>query len=264
MENLIINEQNNEEDDNDGFIAVQRKHNRNSHFDPYDVAINQFLEQCGLKINMPNQNSEQEEESHHKEPQQLQPHQRHQEEQQQTPLVIISRGVPGCGKSYLSRKIESASKALNRPCYICSADKFFEQSGQYIFDGSKLGEAHGFCRDSFQKALLIPNAVIIVDNTNTTKWEYKHYIQDAAEYGAIVKIVEIVLPINKLRLSQGKGAGGKGQGKGGPMPLPPKTRAVLQACASRNTHRVPFDAIEKMFRRWEDDETSFCVPVGGL
>mmetsp|Transcript_18696 Transcript_18696/g.24340 ORF Transcript_18696/g.24340 Transcript_18696/m.24340 type:complete len:289 (+) Transcript_18696:139-1005(+) len=234
--------------EDDGFIQVHRKNNRSPKQNPnaYEIAINQFIEYSGLTSPTSSSSSK--------------------------PIVIISRGLPGCGKSYLSGRIEKAAKDLHRPCRVCSADKYFEQSGQYIFDPSKLSLAHQFCRNAFHNSLQTPNSVIIIDNTNTTQWEYENYVSEAIDFGARVFIVEIELPIEKKIFYQryqsgyNVGKGGKG-GKGRqqhPSTLPKATMQILQACADRNTHKVPLDAIEKMYRRWEDDSRGFKIPVGGM
>lgn len=52
-------------------------------------------------------------------------------------MLIIVRGIPGSGKSTLAKKL----CALLGGAYY-EADMFFEQTGEYIFDPTKLAEAH--------------------------------------------------------------------------------------------------------------------------
>ena len=46
--------------------------------------------------------------------------------------------------------------------------------------------------------------------------------------------------------------------------VPAATLVVLRACAARNAHGVPLDAILRMFDRWEHDPSSVRIPAGGL
>lgn len=97
--------------------------------------------------------------------------------------------------------------------------------GRYVFDAKRIGDAHAHCKRAFSDALMDsdhagePGAVrrgervesaespfawpplthqdayqvIIVDNTNTTRWEYDGYLKEADAAGAAVRIVEVSL-----------------------------------------------------------------------
>ena len=69
--------------------------------------------------------------------------------------------------------------------------------------------------------------LIIIDNTNTQKWEARPYIILAQEFGYSVEIRETSTPWAK-------------------------DAAEL---AKRNVHGVPLQSIEAMLARWEDDFT---------
>lgn len=88
-------------------------------------------------------------------------------------IMVIMRGLPGEGKSWVTQQ-------LNLP--VCSADHFFEKSGEYVFDPTKLGQAHQECYDK-ARALAISGVPFIVDNTNTTWKEMSRYVDLGLEFG---------------------------------------------------------------------------------
>ncbi len=53
--------------------------------------------------------------------------------------MFIARGLPGSGKSTLTKKIANVYPSA----VVCAGDDFFiDQNGNYNFDASKLHEAH--------------------------------------------------------------------------------------------------------------------------
>ena len=55
--------------------------------------------------------------------------------------LILLRGLPGSGKSTLANII--LLQPNNNPQEVLSADDFFvDKNGDYIFDGTKIKEAH--------------------------------------------------------------------------------------------------------------------------
>lgn len=82
--------------------------------------------------------------------------------------LIIMRGLPGSGKSTLAKTFGGV---------ICSADQYFTDFfGRYKFDASKLTEAHEACFRKAEKAMSKGVKKLIVDNTNTRKWEFEPYL----------------------------------------------------------------------------------------
>ena len=109
--------------------------------------------------------------------------------------VIILLGISGSGKSTFIR--DSYPGAA-----VVSADHFFMVNGEYVFDGSKLPEAHGACLKQFIERASSPerrvypdydydNQVLIVDNTNTTVHEIAPYAAVALAYGHELELVVI-------------------------------------------------------------------------
>ena len=106
-------------------------------------------------------------------------------------VLILVRGLPGSGKS-------SFSKLIWSDFVICEADKFFyDEEGNYNFDGSKLKEAHAWCKnqvETFMKdhevnAQYYPE--IVVSNTFTQEWEMEDYFKLAEKYN--YKVVSLIV-----------------------------------------------------------------------
>lgn len=128
--------------------------------------------------------------------------------------VVLMRGPSGSGKStYISKHL---SEAL-----VCSADHYFiGEDGQYHFDRSKLGAAHGACQAKFKQALKDRAPLIVVDNTNTMIREMASYVKEAKYRGYRVECVRMDTP--------------------------------LDVAAARNAHGVPYGAVKAMFERMAD------------
>lgn len=78
--------------------------------------------------------------------------------------LILVRGLPGSGKSTHARVI--ANEIFR--CARIEADMYFVKDGEYLFDASKLGEAHKWCLDNTRE-LLSDGVSVVVSNTFTTK-----------------------------------------------------------------------------------------------
>lgn len=99
--------------------------------------------------------------------------------------VIILSGIPGSGKS-------TYAAASGERTVVCSADHYFEKSGSYRFDPSKLGEAHAECLRRFVDTLSAGTAdTLIVDNTNTTALELAPYVAVCAAFGVVPRLVTV-------------------------------------------------------------------------
>jgi hypothetical protein len=89
------------------------------------------------------------------------------------PAVAILRGVSGAGKSSLVGALSAEASARRvAPPLVCSADAFFmRRDGTYAFDVKLLPDAHRSCREHFASALRARTPWILVDNTNTARWQ---------------------------------------------------------------------------------------------
>lgn len=95
--------------------------------------------------------------------------------------LYLLRGLPGSGKSTLAREIGDG---------FVEADMFFISDGEYKFDGSKIKDAHAWCKSTVREWMEINDntwgiefANIAVSNTFTQEWEMEDYYKLAEEYG---------------------------------------------------------------------------------
>lgn len=132
--------------------------------------------------------------------------------------LIILRGCSGAGKSTMAKALTAA----NPNAVICSTDSFFlDNTGKYVFDPSKLGVNHKKCQDKADSHMSAGTPLVVIDNTNTTRWEMKPYVDMAAKYGYTVQYVTVSCDI--------------------------------ELCIKRNVHQVPAEAIRRMAARFEHD-----------
>jgi hypothetical protein len=104
-------------------------------------------------------------------------------------ILFINRGLPGSGKSTLSRKI-AGTYGVN-DTVICAGDDFFtDEFGNYKFVREKLTEAHETAQNKAINACKASKSPIISDNTNILYWELKNYLKIAKDYNYIVLIIE--------------------------------------------------------------------------
>uniref|UniRef100_A0A8C8SRE4 NEDD4 binding protein 2 n=1 Tax=Pelusios castaneus TaxID=367368 RepID=A0A8C8SRE4_9SAUR len=93
-------------------------------------------------------------------------------------VLILLRGVPGSGKSFLARTLLED----NPSGIILSTDDYFYKNGQYQYDANCLGEAHEWNRKRAKEAFEKRISPIIIDNTNIQAWEMKPYVALSQQY----------------------------------------------------------------------------------
>ncbi|NXL87405.1 N4BP2 protein, partial [Alectura lathami] len=93
-------------------------------------------------------------------------------------VLVLLRGVPGSGKSYLARTLLED----NPGGVILSTDDYFYKHGQYHYDPDCLGEAHDWNRKRAKEAFEMGISPIIIDNTNIQAWEMKPYVMLAQQF----------------------------------------------------------------------------------
>lgn len=99
--------------------------------------------------------------------------------------LIILRGIPGSGKStWACKRLDEVSLYSPDRRVIASADDYFlRPDGLYDWTPRLLGRAHKWCKQVVKENMMNSASLIIVDNTNTRKKEYKAYLELAEEYG---------------------------------------------------------------------------------
>lgn len=136
-------------------------------------------------------------------------------------LLVIVRGLPGSGKSTLSKEIAKRTSGNH-----FEADMFFEdKDGKYNFNPALLGKAHSWCLESVRKSIASGHRTTIVSNTFTTKKELKPYLKLLEEFDDLS--IEITEPVTRW------------------------SKNVVECC-HRCTHNVPNDTMLKMQERWVD------------
>ena len=107
-------------------------------------------------------------------------------------VLFLVRGLPGSGKSTFAEHIWNNYA-------VCEADKFFyDENGNYNFDGSKLKEAHAWCKNEVESRMIehqnsegVYYPEIAVSNTFTQEWELEDYFKLAEKYG--YKVVSLIV-----------------------------------------------------------------------
>jgi predicted kinase len=97
--------------------------------------------------------------------------------------LILLRGLPGSGKSTAAKLLGAGGSGTAH----FEADMYFMQDGEYKFDASKIKDAHSWCQNSVEHAMLLNhttghNSTIIVSNTFTQEWEMEVYYNLAKQW----------------------------------------------------------------------------------
>lgn len=123
---------------------------------------------------------------------------------------VIMMGIPGSGKDTLARALfvhkgvlhSAAVKHRRMPlpkdgAALCSADSYFYSlgNGEYKFDPSQLHDAHAECFAKAKLAFECDIPLVVVNNTNTTRWERSPYIMLAEHYGYTPVVVRVRCPV---------------------------------------------------------------------
>ena len=106
-------------------------------------------------------------------------------------VMFVMRGLPGSGKSTIVKRLSQVYPGA----VVCSADNYFiSEEGVYEHDRSKLKDAHEYSTRNAREACEAGKNVVIVDNTNVTKWECVPYFKTASETDYAVLLVEPQTP----------------------------------------------------------------------
>lgn len=145
--------------------------------------------------------------------------------------LLLIRGVSGSGKSSLARMLD--------PSVYYESDNFFMRRTnnglKYIFDGSKLGYAHGLCHNMTAQFLFHEGRAIVA-NTLTTEAEVERYRKLASDFG--VPLYSVTTPLTLALLKAFKDKDSIEYGK------------LLSVAALQNKHSVTEEIIERQLQRF--------------
>jgi predicted kinase len=100
-------------------------------------------------------------------------------------MLILIRGLPGSGKSTLAKNLQASIGGVH-----LESDQYFAYAGTYMFDPTKLVDAHKWCQD-WADISLRARQTTIVSNTFTQMWEMKPYLELAKEYNVRVQVIHV-------------------------------------------------------------------------
>jgi predicted kinase len=168
---------------------------------------------------------------------------------QEKRVLVIMQGVPGSGKSTAARELHDEFNGTNladglpgyEPSYcdpdavypivnICSTDDINERlnGGKYIFEPAFLGRYHGINQSQAHQCMKARVNLVIIDNTNIKRRDYRNYLEYANLYG-----YEVVY--YKVGETNFEGA----------------NSTLAELYAERNTHGVPLEVILRMGRQFQ-------------
>ncbi|XP_007105513.2 NEDD4-binding protein 2-like 2 isoform X1 [Physeter macrocephalus] len=101
-------------------------------------------------------------------------------------LLILLRGLPGSGKTTLSRILLGQS----RDGIVFSTDDYFHHQDGYRYNVNQLGDAHDWNQNRAKQAINQGRSPVIIDNTNTQAWEMKPYVEMAIGKGYRIEFHE--------------------------------------------------------------------------
>jgi predicted kinase len=139
--------------------------------------------------------------------------------------MILMRGAPGSGKSYLAKQLLDSARQDGQTGIIISTDDYFMKDGVYVHDVSKLREAHSFTQSRCRELCNLKVSPIIIDNTNIKKWEMAPYLEMAKKFSYHVEYAE---PQTEWWMEKN-----------------------VDEMAKRNTHDVPREVIQRMVDSFE-------------
>ncbi|KAH9630115.1 hypothetical protein HF086_004821 [Spodoptera exigua] len=145
-------------------------------------------------------------------------------------ILILMRGVPGSGKSYLARKLVDmmvGGGPHNYRTHILTTDDYFMIRGQYQYDKFRLSEAHAWNQQRARSALRMGLSPVIIDNTNIELWEMEPYLREGVKNGYIIEVVEPTTPWAK------------------------KANILMK----KNVHNVPLVSIKRMLENYREGIT---------
>jgi len=130
--------------------------------------------------------------------------------------IVLVRGLPGSGKT-------TFVECFVGDPMISADDYMIDKTGCYCFDPSRLGEVHQKCLKEAE-VLLKEFECVIVANTFSMRWEMQPYLDLAKANNAWHFVVDLF-----------------------------DNGLADEELATRNSHGVPIEGIQRMRARWEHD-----------
>ncbi len=96
--------------------------------------------------------------------------------------LVLIRGLPGSGKSTMAQAL-----CYNPDWVHQEADQFWMKDGEYLFDASRLREAHEWCQTKKREALAA-GCSVVSSNTFTTVKELRPYFDIAREFNIVPNV----------------------------------------------------------------------------
>jgi predicted kinase len=110
-------------------------------------------------------------------------------------VLTLIRGLPGSGKTTLARIMMNADNYGNamraRSAQHFEADMFFDTGNGYVFDGTRIGEAHDWCKLNTEMAMRAGTSAVYVSNTFTTEREMKPYFDLAERFNYKLQVIDL-------------------------------------------------------------------------
>jgi hypothetical protein len=101
-------------------------------------------------------------------------------------LLILVRGLPGCGKSLIAKLLTKANGIA------ISVDDFLTNpQGQYEFSKGNFIAAQEACRQYCRELMTSSSDLIVLHNTFSQAWEAKDYFDMANEFSYSVQVVSL-------------------------------------------------------------------------
>ena len=97
--------------------------------------------------------------------------------------LFLLRGLPNAGKSTVANHLATGA--------VFAADDYFEEDGKYVFDHSRLPEAHAACQNRVRAALSTGLSRIAVANTFPTQNEIIPYLEMGDKYGYNIHVMTV-------------------------------------------------------------------------
>ncbi len=92
--------------------------------------------------------------------------------------LYLVRGLPGAGKTTFSKSLFQDGDVI-----VAADDFMIDKEGKYVFDSSRLEEAHDSCARKVFEAMEKKTHRIFVHNTMTEGWEMEQYTALAKQHG---------------------------------------------------------------------------------